>query len=69
MTPDRLIRVITGSLGEQKTSFLLLSDEVKKFAEAMARATETGKPQPIDIGQEKFVITDPGHNGREVKPA
>ncbi|MGD0523006.1 MAG: hypothetical protein ABSA43_00380 [Candidatus Microgenomates bacterium] len=69
MTPDRLIDRLICITINKKTSFRLLSEEVDKFAEAMVKATETGKPQPITVGQEKFVITDPDHNGREVKPA
>lgn len=68
MTPDRLICVTTGSPGEQKTSFRLLSDEVDKFMEAMARATEQGKPQEVKVGDQTYKIEDPKKAGRIVKP-
>ena len=65
-----MLRRFLGNNGtrEYGPSLQVLTDERKAVEEAMARATEEGEPQVVNVGRERFVVTDPGYIGREVKP-
>lgn len=66
-----MLRRFPGNNGTRKPgpSLQELIDEREAVEETMKRATEEGRPQEVTVGQERFIVTDPGRVGREIKPA
>jgi len=53
---------------KENASVQVLLDERQALEEAMAIATETGKPSIVRIGDKKYEITDPEKAGRIATP-
>lgn len=66
-----MLRRFLGNNGtrERGPSLQVLTDEREAVEEAMEKATETGEPQIVTVGKERFIVKDPGRVGREIEPA